>query len=55
MNLNKNLSQMKFDTRMIDWNMTQKLISPKDVKKHLESLEDISHLAEKMQAGEPQK
>ena len=52
MELDKNLSLLTFDKRMIEWNLTQKLISPHDVKKHLESLKDASDSCEPMKGEE---
>ena len=49
MDLDKNISQLTFDKRMIEWNITQKKITKKDVKKHQESLEDLSSLCEPME------
>lgn len=46
--LDKNLSQLTFDKRMIEWNITQGIISHEDVKKHIQSLEDLSHLCDPM-------
>jgi len=38
------LKKLKYDKRMIHWNMRQKLLTEKEYQKHLSSLKDISHL-----------
>ena len=38
------LKKLKYDKRMINWNLRQKLLTEEEYKKHLSSLEDISHL-----------
>ena len=42
--LSEDLKKLKFDKRMIKWNMRQKLLTEKEYKQHLGSLEDVSHL-----------
>ena len=42
MSLDKDLENLSFDKRMIEWNLTQKLITKEEWQKHLESLEDVS-------------
>lgn len=39
-NATKNL---KFDKRMIDWNLNNNQISQEDLKKHLETLPDLAN------------
>ena len=51
--LAENLKKLKYDTRMINWNLRQKLITKEEYEKHLKELEDISHLKDKMKE-EPQ-
>lgn len=38
------LKKLKYDKRMIHWNLRQKLLTEKEYQKHLDSLEDLSHL-----------
>ena len=38
------LKKLKYDKRMLNWNLRQKLLTEKEYKKHLDSLEDLSHL-----------
>ena len=38
------LKKLKFDKRMLNWNLRQKLLTEKEYQKHLDSLEDSSHL-----------
>ena len=38
------LKKLKYDKRMIHWNLRQKLLTQREYQKHLESLEDLSHL-----------
>ena len=40
----KSLEKLKFDKRMIKWNLNKKILTVKEQEKHLNSLEDISHL-----------
>lgn len=42
MSLDKSLKNLAFDKRMIEWNLTQNLITKSEIKKHLDSLEDFS-------------
>ncbi|HPI39268.1 MAG TPA: hypothetical protein PLJ21_00585 [Pseudobdellovibrionaceae bacterium] len=42
MSLHKALKDLKFDKRLIEKNINQGVITPEDVKKHLESLPDCS-------------
>lgn len=42
MNLGKALEALKFDNRMRDWNQKQGLVSPEELKKHDEALEDVA-------------
>ena len=42
--LYENLKKLKFDKRMIKWNINKKVLTPKEYEKHLNSLKDISHL-----------
>ena len=47
--MDKYLDQLYFDKRMTEWGISQGLISPQDVQKHLSSLEDISEKADVIQ------
>ena len=38
------LKKLKYDKRMINWNLRQKLLTKQEYQKHLEGLEDLSHL-----------
>ena len=38
------LEKLKYDKRMINWNLRQKLLTHKEYQKHMDSLEDLSHL-----------
>ncbi len=43
--LSKALKALKYDKRMLSWNLRQKIISQKEYQKHLSQLKDMSHLA----------
>lgn len=45
MNLGQALEKLKFDNRLQDWNLSQGIISSKDLKSYLEKLEDLSNRA----------
>ena len=57
--LAESLQKLKYDKRMVNWNLRQKLITKEEYEKHLTSLEDLSHMKEEMkeepQAEESQK
>lgn len=38
------LKKLKYDKRMLNWNLRQKLLTEKEYQKHLKSLKDLSHL-----------
>lgn len=38
------LKKLKYDKRMINWNLRQKLLTKEEYKKHLSKLKDLSHL-----------
>lgn len=40
----ESLKDLKFDKRMIRWNINRKFLTPEEHRKHLKSLEDITHL-----------
>ena len=42
--LAKALKVLKFDKRMKDLNIKRKILTPEEYNKHLERLDDISHL-----------
>ena len=48
MSLDKNLALLAYDKRMTQWNINHKVITEKELKKHIESLEDLSALAAPM-------
>ena len=50
--LSDNLKRLKYDKRMINWNLKQKVITKEDYKKHLLGLEDLSDLKEELQITE---
>jgi hypothetical protein len=39
-------TQLKYDLRMLEFNLTRQEVSPEEVKKYLESLPDLSSQAE---------
>ena len=41
-NLDKALAALKFDKRMMDWNLTNKVISATEVENHKKSLNDLA-------------
>ncbi len=42
MDLESILEELKYDKRLIEWNLRRGIITHEDVKKHLSSLQDIS-------------
>ena len=42
--LAESLKKLKYDKRMLDWNLKQKIFTKEEHKKHLSELEDLSHL-----------
>ena len=46
MALNEDIEKLKFDKRMNEWNLNQKQITMKEIHQHLESLPDLSNLAQ---------
>ena len=38
------LKRLKYDKRMLNWNLRQKALTEEEYKEHLKSLEDLSHL-----------
>ena len=46
MKLKECLEGLKFDTRLIDWNKKNGVISDADVKSHLDKLQDLSSQAD---------
>ena len=38
------LKKLKYDKRMLNWNLRQKLLTKEEYDKYLKSLEDLSHL-----------
>ena len=55
MDFSESLKDLKFDKRMIRWNLNQKVITQKEYDAHLKSLKDIASLqappAKKQAAG----
>ena len=49
------LKRLKYDKRMIKWNMRQNLLTEKEYEEHLVQLEDLSHLKGKESGAEKQK
>jgi hypothetical protein len=43
MSLKKEIENLKFDKRMIDWNISRNLLTQEELKKHLGELPDSSH------------
>lgn len=43
MSIEKSLKNLKFDKRMIQWNINNKQLTQEELKKHLESLPDLGH------------
>ena len=44
--LPKMLKKLKYDKRMMNWNLRQKLLTEEEYAKHLSQLEDLSHLVQ---------
>ncbi|MCZ0931996.1 MAG: hypothetical protein OXJ52_02470 [Oligoflexia bacterium] len=42
--LAESLKKLKYDKRMINWNLRQKRITKKEYEKHLTELKDISYM-----------
>ena len=40
----ESLEKLKFDKRMVKWNLNKKILTSKEYEAHLKSLKDISHL-----------
>ena len=53
--LSDNLKRLKYDKRMINWNLKQKIITKEDYKKHLLGLEDLSDFKLDLQITEEKK
>ena len=47
--LRENLKKLKYDKRMINWNLRQKLITKEEYENHLKELQDLSHLKETLE------
>jgi hypothetical protein len=43
MSLKKEIENLKFDKRMIDWNISRNLLTQEELNKHLGELPDSSH------------
>ena len=46
MALNENLKKLKFDKRMNEWNLNQKKVTLEEINQNLQSLEDLSDMAQ---------
>ena len=46
--LAESLKQLKYDRRMINWNLRQKRITKEEYEKHLSELKDISFMKDTM-------
>lgn len=46
MNLNKAMQQSKFDTRLVDFNINNGIVTKEEYEQHLQSLQDLSHMSE---------
>lgn len=52
--LSDSLKKLKYDKRMLYWNLRQKVLTKKEHEKHLKGLKDLSHLkAEDKEDEEP--
>lgn len=40
--LSEALKKLKFDNRMVEWNIKQKVMTKEEYNKHLKSLKDVS-------------
>ena len=47
-----NLKRLKYDKRMINWNLRQKVVTEEEYQKHAQEQPDLSHLKDTME--EPQ-
>lgn len=52
MRLDEVFKQLKFDSRMVDWNKSQGFLTEEEYKKHLNSLEDLATNADKLGSKE---
>jgi uncharacterized protein Smg (DUF494 family) len=52
MKFTESYTQLKFDQRMLEMNLTRQEITPEEVKKYLESLPDLSAQAEPLFSSE---
>ncbi len=43
MSLKKEIENLKFDKRMIDWNLSRNQLTQDELKKHLSELPDSAH------------
>ncbi len=46
--LDKNLKALKYDQRMVDWNLSQDLLSKQELETYLKSLPDSIQNSEKL-------
>lgn len=51
MGLRDELQKLKFDKRLIDWNLKHKVVSDQELKKHLDSLTDLAAQAMTLEQG----
>ena len=52
--LSESLKKLKYDKRMVNWNLRQKLLTEEEYKKHLSELKDLSHLQLKVEEQKDQ-
>ena len=50
--LPKMLKELKYDKRMLNWNLRQNLLTKKEHEEHLNRLPDLSHLKEEVKLEE---
>ncbi|MCB9026705.1 MAG: hypothetical protein H6625_10335 [Bdellovibrionaceae bacterium] len=50
--LDRALENLKYDSRMVDWNIQNGLITKVELEKHLNDLKDLSHQTQKLNLKE---
>ncbi len=51
MSLYKSLKGLKFDKRLTEYNLNKGLLTEEELKKHLETLEDVGHKVDLVRLG----
>ena len=51
MSLYKSLKDLKFDKRLTEYNLAKGQLTEEELKKHLESLEDVGHKVDLVRIG----